>query len=157
MVTVFGVLIEEGSILLIRRAKNPYIGMCTVPGGHKRHGEILKDAAVREMTEETGLTLRDPKLCGHLEVHIEGDERDFLSVYFRFGQYSGSLRESDEGPLFWLPLSEVPKTPNLHPAFMALAPYFQDVGCFFAGHAKVNTSGQGSYDVESIKIQGPWK
>ncbi|MDR1656308.1 MAG: NUDIX domain-containing protein [Deltaproteobacteria bacterium] len=153
VVTVFGVLIENGSVLMIRRAKEPYQGLCTVPGGHKLHGESLVEAAVREMREETGLTLIRPVLAGMLEVEMEGDGRDFLSLYYRAHHYEGSQSEGPEGELFWLPWSGVNQASDLHPAFRALAPYFQEDKCFFRGQAKVDSHGRGTYHLKSVRIE----
>ncbi|MDR1486613.1 MAG: NUDIX domain-containing protein [Deltaproteobacteria bacterium] len=155
VVTVFGVLIKDESVLMIRRAKEPYKGLCTVPGGHKLHGESLVQAAVREMREETGLTLINPVLAGMLEVEVDGDGRDFLSLYYRTRICEGSQKESPEGELFWLPWSEVDQTSNLHPAFLALAPYFQQDHLFFSGQTKVNSLGQGTYRLKSFRMQYP--
>ena len=54
---VFCFLIRDDKILLIRRAREPYKGEATVPGGRKRRGESLRAACAREMLEETGYTV----------------------------------------------------------------------------------------------------
>jgi ADP-ribose pyrophosphatase YjhB (NUDIX family) len=55
---VGAVLVHEGRVLLIRRGKEPLRGRWVVPGGTVEHGETLHDALVREVREETGLTVR---------------------------------------------------------------------------------------------------
>lgn len=54
-VGVGGVVVRDGSVLLIRRGKEPLRGRWVVPGGTVELGETLEEAIVREMEEETGL------------------------------------------------------------------------------------------------------
>jgi 8-oxo-dGTP diphosphatase len=53
--TVDGVLIEDGSVLLIQRKHSPFQGCWALPGGFVEYGEKTEDALIREMSEETGL------------------------------------------------------------------------------------------------------
>lgn len=59
------IVVEENSVLLIRRGKQPGLGIWTLPGGRVNIGESTEDAAVRETEEETGLTV---KIAGLVEV-----------------------------------------------------------------------------------------
>ncbi len=51
------VVIHEGRVLLVRRGKEPLRGRWVVPGGTVEAGETLEEAVVREVEEETGLTV----------------------------------------------------------------------------------------------------
>lgn len=55
---------SDGKVLITRRAKKPYQGHWVFPGGKIRIGETLKDAAEREILEETGLKIKFEKVSG---------------------------------------------------------------------------------------------
>jgi len=58
VVGVGGVVIEKGRALLIRRGSEPLLGQWSIPGGTLELGESLERGVVRELKEETGLTVR---------------------------------------------------------------------------------------------------
>ena len=61
--TVLCLIHDTDRYLLQNRVRYDWKGY-TLPGGHVEPGESIVDAVVREMKEETGLTIRTPKLCG---------------------------------------------------------------------------------------------
>lgn len=142
---VFGILIRGGQVLMIKRAFEPYQGTITVPGGHKRPGESLRRACIREMAEETGYTLNSLKLAGVMEVNSSGDSRDFLCFYFISGDFGGKMASGSEGDVFWVGLNEAPHLAKAHPAFKALAPVLLCNRGFFEARAMVDEDGEGEY------------
>ena len=58
VVGVGGVVIENGRALLIRRGSEPLRGQWSIPGGTLELGESLEQGVIRELREETGLTVR---------------------------------------------------------------------------------------------------
>ncbi len=55
IVATIGVLFKDEKVLLVRRANPPDVGRWGFPGGKIEHGEAIKDAAVRELYEETSI------------------------------------------------------------------------------------------------------
>ena len=75
VVGVGAVLIHEGKALLIRRGKEPLRGRWVVPGGTVKLGETLEEALVREVREETALTVRPREIVNVFDrIHREDGE-----------------------------------------------------------------------------------
>ena len=86
-------------LLLQNRVKTDWRGYC-FPGGHVEPGESILDSVVREMKEETGLTIRSPHLCGIKQFPIDGGR--YLVFFFKTDSFEGELISSDEGAVEWI-------------------------------------------------------
>jgi mutator protein MutT len=64
LVGVGAIIIEAGRVVLIKRGHPPLAGEWSIPGGVLEVGETLRQAAVREAQEETGLTVEPGDLLG---------------------------------------------------------------------------------------------
>lgn len=105
--TVLCLLADKGRLLLQNRIKEDWKGY-TLPGGHVEPGESFVDAVVREMKEETGLTVFHPRLVGVKQFPIENGR--YVVLLFKAEKYEGDLVSSEEGTMEWIPyerLSEV--------------------------------------------------
>ena len=94
------------------------------PGGHVEQGEFVTPSVVREIREETGLMIENPKLCGIKEFHKEQDGKRFIVFLYVASRFSGELRSSDEGDVFWYPLSELKRSKELADGFSEMLPVF---------------------------------
>ena len=104
--TALCLLHQNGQYLLQDRVKKDWKGF-TLPGGHVEPGESIVDAIVREMKEETGLTITNPKVCGVKQCPI--DEGRYIVFLFEATQYEGELCSSDEGKMQWIKTEELDK------------------------------------------------
>ena len=93
-------LLEDGDkILLQNRVKKDWRGYA-LPGGHVEPGESFVDAVIREMKEETGLTVISPKLVGVKQFPTENGR--YVVLLFKATEWSGNLLSSDEGQMEWI-------------------------------------------------------
>lgn len=97
--TVLCLIHKNGKYLLQDRIKNDWKGY-TLPGGHIEPGESIVDAVIREMQEETGLTIRHPHLCGVKQFPLE--EGRYIVFLFETEEFEGDLRSSEEGTMHWI-------------------------------------------------------
>lgn len=100
-------LIRRGNEYLLQdRIKKDWKGF-TLPGGHVEPSESIVDAVVREMKEETGLTVENPKLCGVKQFPIDGGR--YLVFLFVADRFSGEIVSSEEGAMHWVKKEDLSK------------------------------------------------
>ncbi|MFQ3544872.1 8-oxo-dGTP diphosphatase [Halobacillus rhizosphaerae] len=95
--------------------KKPSRGWYVAPGGKMEAGENIKDSAVREFREETGLTVDNPELRGSFTFVMRDEQvtkQEWMMFTFYSTDYTGDLLEvSEEGQLEWVPVDEVLNKP----------------------------------------------
>ncbi|MEV4534676.1 NUDIX domain-containing protein [Asanoa sp. NPDC049518] len=102
-------------ILLLRRSDN---GLWALPGGAQEIGESTAEAAVREVQEETGLTVEIQGISGiysnpnHVIAYDNGEVRQEFSICFHAVPVGGSLTTSPESTEFaWVSLDSLDALP----------------------------------------------
>jgi 8-oxo-dGTP diphosphatase len=119
-VAVGAVVIRDGRVLLVRRGKAPASGLWAIPGGSVRLGETLKQAAEREILEETGLTIRaaDPLLTFE-SIHRDAAGRvrfHYVIVDLAAEYVSGTLAPADDASdARWFSRAEAAAEPQIVP------------------------------------------
>ena len=73
---------DDGSFLVENRTKQDWPGL-TFPGGHVEDNELIEDAVVREMKEETGLDVSNLEGKGYIEWNEFGDNVRHLAMLFK--------------------------------------------------------------------------
>ena len=118
-------MISDGNgNILVQDRKNPDWPGITFPGGHVEQGESFTGSVIREVFEETGLTVESPVLCGVKQFQTRREERYVVFLY-RADQFSGALRSSNEGEVFWIPRQALTTYP-LAPDFLDMVRVFEE-------------------------------
>lgn len=115
---VYGILVKNNKILLVRKTRGPYIGKFDLPGGSLKHGEKVTCALLRELEEEVGLKIaeNDVAIWDNLSTMItfyEGSEKIsffhigllYLVHNFKSKNIKQGIREEDVNGSAWIPLS----------------------------------------------------
>lgn len=100
----------DGSFLVENRVKKDWPGL-TFPGGHVEDNEFIADAVVREMKEETGLTVSDLEPRGYIEWNEFGDNVRHLAMLFKTKTFTGNIVSSKEGNIFFIKENEIENYP----------------------------------------------
>ena len=103
-------IIRDGRILLQRKAAGRFgEGKWNGAGGKLEPGEDPVDGVIREVLEETGLRIREPRLHGVLDHYFGDRVTPAWSVHiFSATEFEGDPVGGDEGELRWFPVDEIP-------------------------------------------------
>jgi 8-oxo-dGTP diphosphatase len=110
LVGVGAVVVENGRVLLVKRGAEPLKGQWSLPGGLIELGESLSEAVIREVREETGLTVEPIELIELLDRIHRYEER--VRYHYVIADYlcrplSGELRAaSDADAVRWIERAE---------------------------------------------------
>ena len=106
-VCVGAIAVDDDRLLMIRRGRGPAAGEWSVPGGRVEPGEMLAEAVVRELREETSLE----GVCGEFVGWVEriGDDFHHVILDFRVTLLDevDPVAGDDAAEAAWVPLEEV--------------------------------------------------
>lgn len=95
-------MVCDGEKILVQNRRNPNWPGITFPGGHVEPCESFVGSVVREVKEETGLDIADVRLCGIKQFTYLDGSRRYVVLLYRADHFSGELRASEEGEVFWI-------------------------------------------------------
>jgi 8-oxo-dGTP diphosphatase len=113
LVGVGAVIIEDSRVLLVKRAHPPLQAQWSIPGGVLEVGELVREAAVREAREETGLIVEPGELLGVYDrVLRHADQRvqyHYVLIDFLCRRVGGELQAADDAAeVRWFSPDELP-------------------------------------------------
>lgn len=114
----------KGNVLVQNKVDHPTWHGWNFPGGHVEKGEYVTPSVIREMQEETGLTIEAPKLCSIKEFHKQNDGKRYIVFLYIADKFTGELKASNEGEIFWYHLSELAKSDKLIDGFGEMLPVY---------------------------------
>lgn len=106
------IVFRQDEVLLIRRGKPPNKGSLSLPGGGQHLGETVREAAAREVMEETGLTVEVTHLVDVVDV-IRGDTAGRVKYHYTLVDFAAEWRSGDPvagddaAEAFWTPIAEI--------------------------------------------------
>lgn len=130
IVGVGAVIIENGRVLLVKRARPPLLGRWSLPGGVVELGETLRAATEREALEETGLAVHAEEVLEVLDRIIPGEngrtQYHYVLVDFLCRKTGGELRAGgDAADVAWAGWEELGKFGLEEPALSVIKKGFE--------------------------------
>lgn len=112
LVGVGAIIIEGNRVVLVKRAHPPIQGQWSIPGGVLEVGELVREAAIREAREETGLIVEPGELLGVYDRILRNEKRvqyHYVLVDFLCRPVGGELQAaSDAAEVRWFTREELP-------------------------------------------------
>jgi len=113
LVGVGAIILENSRVLLVKRAHPPLQAQWSIPGGVLEVGELVREAAIREAREETGLIVEPEALLGVYDrILRNGEQRvqyHYVLIDFLCRQVGGELLAADDAAeVRWFTREELP-------------------------------------------------
>ncbi|MGK9477680.1 NUDIX hydrolase [Melioribacter sp. OK-6-Me] len=105
-------VIENNKILMMHRVKKEndmHEGKWNGLGGKFEAGETPEECVIREVREESGLIITNPRLRGFITFPLFDGEKDWYVFVYTASKFNGNLINSSEGNLEWIPYEEFGK------------------------------------------------
>ncbi|CAM3115886.1 8-oxo-dGTP diphosphatase [Lactobacillus bombicola] len=99
-------MIENKQKILVINRNDPTWPGLTFPGGHVEAHESFHDSVIREIKEETNLTIKKPHLVGIKQFYDDNNNR-YIVFFYIATKFSGQLKASKEGELIWMTKKEL--------------------------------------------------
>ena len=99
-------MVCDGDKVLVQDKISKSWGGIMFPGGHVEPYEDFTDAVMREVYEETGLTISSPRLCG-IKNWYNDDGSRYVVLLYKTDKFTGELKSSEEGEVFWKTFDEL--------------------------------------------------
>jgi len=106
------VVLREDSVLLIKRGNPPRAGEWSLPGGSQHIGETVRETAAREVFEETGVSIHEPRFLEVIDA-IMRDQNDGVQYHYTLIDFwaewrSGTPRAADDArSAEWVPFERL--------------------------------------------------
>jgi 8-oxo-dGTP diphosphatase len=113
LVGVGAIIIEEARVVLVKRAHPPLEAEWSIPGGVLEVGELLREAAIREAREETGLAVETGELLGVFDRVLRDPEQrvqyHYVLIDFLCRRVGGDpVAASDAAEVRWFTPEQLP-------------------------------------------------
>lgn len=112
LVAVHAFFVQNNSVLLLERKNTGYWDEhFSVPAGHVDGGETIEAAVKREITEETGITVKHPLEPIHVMHRIVSPTEERIDYFFVINEWKGEPQNTEPekcAQLKWVPLDELP-------------------------------------------------
>ena len=133
LVGVGAIIIKDGRVVLVKRAHPPIQGQWSIPGGVLEVGEFVREAAIREAREETGLTVEAGELIGVYDRILRDDQKrvqyHYVLVDFLCRPVGGQLlAASDAAEVRWFTREELPALNLAEDTFEVIGKGFGKLG-----------------------------
>lgn len=132
---------KENNRVLVQERIKSWKGI-SFPGGHVEDGESIIESTIREIKEETGLTISNLEPCGIIYLYNDETGDKYFVFNFKTEVFEGELLErTDEGNIFWVDKDDLENL-NLSNGFKERLPMFLE-GKYSEGFGIWNSKNNG--------------